>query len=101
MPARDPLTPDAIQAALADLDEWDVSDDGSAIEREIQFEDFRNAVAFIVHLAFEADALDHHPEITNLYDTVSLRLNTHDAGDAVTETDLKLARRIDSLVSGA
>ena len=98
MPARDPLSPEALHAALDALDGWDVSDDGSAIERGIQFEDFRNAVAFIVHLAFEADAMDHHPEITNVFDTVDLRLTTHDAGNAVTETDVELARRIDALL---
>ena len=101
MPDRTPLSADAIGDALAALDGWALSDDGSALEREIQFEDFRNAVAFIVHLAFEADARDHHPEITNVYDTVTLRLSTHDADDSVTAMDVDLARRIDSLVSGA
>lgn len=102
MPARTPLSDADLQAALDTLDEWDTADvdEGSAIEREIQFEDFRNAIAFIVHVAFEAEEMDHHPEITNVYDTVTLRLRTHDAGNAVTETDLALARRIDSLVSG-
>ena len=103
MPARTPLSDADLQAALDALDGWERADvdAGSAIEREIQFEDFPSAVSFIVHLAFEAEALDHHPEIANVYDTVTLRLRTHDAGNAVTETDLELARRIDSLVSGA
>ena len=102
MPARTPLSDAALTAALDTLDEWELADveEGSALEREIQFEDFRNAIAFIVHLAFEAEELGHHPEITNVYDTVTLVLRTHDAGNAVTETDLELARRIDALVAG-
>lgn len=98
MPARDPLSKADLDAALESLEEWELSEEGDAIERELQFEDFRNAIAFIVHLAFEAEAMDHHPEITNVYDTVLLSLSTHDAGDKVTETDVELARRIDALV---
>ncbi len=99
MPARTPLSDDALAAALADLGDWRAEADGagSRIVRDFQFDDFRAAFAFLTRVAFEAEARDHHPEITNVYDRVTLALSTHDAGNRVTETDLDLARRIDAL----
>ena len=46
---------------------------------------------------FEADAMDHHPEWTNVYDRVSILLCTHSAGDKVTAKDVELARRIERI----
>lgn len=99
MPDRQPLSDAQIDAALADLDGWrlESDDDGNWIATDLQFEGFREAVAFLVRVAFEAEAMDHHPEISNVYDRVALALSTHDAGGRVTETDLALARRIDAL----
>jgi 4a-hydroxytetrahydrobiopterin dehydratase len=106
MPGRTPLDPAALAAALAGLPGWHLADgpDGGGvgsnrIVRTFRRGDFRGAVAFLVRVAFEAEALDHHPEITNVYDRVTLALATHDAGDRVTEMDLELARRIDALAS--
>ena len=101
MPARAPLSSDALDAALADLPGWEqASGDGREwIERTETFGSFRAAFAFLARVAFEAEDLDHHPEISNVYDRVTLALTTHDAGDRVTETDLALARRIDGLLS--
>ena len=95
MPARDPLSDDALDAALADVEGW--ARDGQTIARTFSFGDFREAFAFLTRVAFEAEAMDHHPEIRNVYDTVRLALSTHDAGNRVTETDLALARRINAL----
>jgi len=95
MPARTPLSADAIAAALEGLDGWSV--DGDRIVKELKFGSFREALAFLVRVGFEAEGMDHHPEITNVYDRVTLALATHDAGNKVTETDLELARRIDAL----
>lgn len=99
MPARDPLSDADLHAALARLDGWrpEAGGDGGRIVRDFAFGDFREAFAFLTRVAFEAEALDHHPEITNVYNRVRLALNTHDAGGRVTETDLALAARIDSL----
>lgn len=99
MPARDPLPEAALQAAIARLDGWrpEADGDGNRIVRDFTFADFREAFAFLTRVAFEAEALDHHPEITNVYHRVRLALNTHDAGGRVTETDLALAARIDAL----
>ena len=104
MPARTPLTDAEIEAALPAG--WrrqpaDGSGDGrSAIERTFTFGDFREAFAFLTRVAFEAEAMDHHPHVTNVYDRVTLALSTHDADNRVTETDLVLAARINALDGG-
>ena len=95
MPAREPLSDDAIATALSGLSGWRHESD--ALVRELDFGDFREAFAFLTRVAFEAEALDHHPEIRNVYNTVRLAVTTHDAGNRVTETDLAFARRVHAL----
>ena len=97
MPARTPLEAGAIDAALVDLAGW--AREGNAIRKTFRFDGFRGAVAFIVRIAFEAESLDHHPELVNMYDRVTVSLSTHDAGDRVTDMDLELARRIEALAN--
>ncbi|HIG75991.1 MAG TPA: 4a-hydroxytetrahydrobiopterin dehydratase, partial [Bacteroidetes bacterium] len=70
---------------------------GNRITKEYTFANFRTAMGFIVRVGFEAEAMDHHPELFNVYDRVAIALTTHDAGDRVTETDLVLASRIEAL----
>lgn len=93
MPARTPLTDTQISDALADLEGWRHEDD--ALKKTFELSDFRAAVSFIVRLSFYAEELNHHPEITNVYNTVDIALTTHDAGNKVTETDVALARKIE------
>lgn len=95
MPAREPLSEEQINQALEELDGWEFDDD--QLVTSFEFEDFRSAVAFIVRLAFEAEAMNHHPELFNVYNTVDIGLSTHDAGGKVTATDVELARKIDAL----
>jgi 4a-hydroxytetrahydrobiopterin dehydratase len=89
------LSETELSQALAELKDW------SARERKIEaafaFKSFRDAIAFIVAVAFEAEALNHHPDLRNVYNRVSFSLCTHDAGDAVTERDLALAARISAV----
>jgi 4a-hydroxytetrahydrobiopterin dehydratase len=89
------LDHDTVHDALAELDGWEL--DGNAIRRELRFDGFRDAIAFINRVADLADAADHHPELTNVYANVTIVLTTHDAG-GVTEKDLDLARAIDAVV---
>ena len=70
------------------------------LEREFQFVDFREAIAFLNRVAEVAEAHGHHPEIFNLYGRVRLTLTTHDAGNTVTEKDHRLAAAIDALFEG-
>ena len=90
-----PLAPAKITAALADLPGWTLA--GDALAKEFKFGSFREAFSFMVRVAFEAEAMDHHPDWTNVYNRVAVRLNTHDAGGKVTAKDLELARKIQAL----
>jgi 4a-hydroxytetrahydrobiopterin dehydratase len=83
-----------IDTALQSLPQW--RRDGNAIVRECRLGSFREAIAFIVRIAFEAEQRDHHPDLRNVYNRVTIRLSTHDAG-GVTEKDLELARAIDGI----
>lgn len=93
--SREPLTEDQIRAALADLPGW--SYEGGALSKRFVFGGFREALAFIVRVGFEAEQRDHHPTLTNVYDRVEITLTTHDAGDRVTAKDVDLAGAIEAL----
>lgn len=95
---REPLSPDEIGAALDALSGW--THEGDALAKTFTFGDFREALAFIVRLGFEAEERDHHPNLTNVYNRVELALTTHDAGNRVTQMDVDLARAIEQLVRG-
>lgn len=90
-----PLSEDKINEALSDLDGWKHEDD--KLKKEYSFENFREAMAFITRIAFEAEEQVHHPELFNVYNTVNIALSTHDAGGKVTEKDIRLATSIESL----
>ena len=90
-----PLSPDALSAALADLPQW--SGDGEAIRRSAELPSFRAAVDAIVRIADVAEELDHHPDVDLRWRTLHVTLSTHSAG-GVTDLDIELARRIDALV---
>ena len=85
----------AIEAALGELSGW--RRDGDSLLREYRFGSFKEAVSFIVRIAFAAEAANHHPEIGNVYSTVRIRLSTHDAGNQVTRRDLDLAQEIEAI----
>ena len=68
-----------------------------AITRDFVFADFSEAFAFMTRVALLAETMNHHPEWSNVYRTVSITLSTHDAG-GLTELDTRLAKAIDALV---
>ena len=90
-----PLSAAARTAALAGLPGWKFKRD--ALEKSFQFGDFRAAMSFMVRVGFEAEAMNHHPNWSNVYNRVSVRLNTHDAGGKVTAKDVTLAQRIQKI----
>jgi 4a-hydroxytetrahydrobiopterin dehydratase len=92
----EPLNDEQISEALLDLPGW--SHEGDALRRSLEFADFREAVAFIVRVAFEAEQRNHHPEITSVYNRIELALTTHDAGNRVTARDVALAEAIEALL---
>lgn len=90
------LDDDRITTALAELPGW--SRDGDTIERTFEFADFVTAFGFMASCAIVAEKMNHHPEWSNVYRTVSVRLTTHDA-DGLTELDLELAGRMSELAT--
>ncbi|WP_445666167.1 4a-hydroxytetrahydrobiopterin dehydratase [Fodinibius sp. AD559] len=91
----DPLSNDQIADELSELPGW--SHENNKLTKEFEFDNFRDAMAFINRIAFEAEEQVHHPEIFNVYNTVNISLSTHDAGGKVTEKDIKFAKTIESL----
>lgn len=69
----------------------------SFLEKEFIFKDFTEAFGFMTKVAIEAEKMDHHPNWSNVYNKVKIELSTHDAGNVVTEKDLKLSHIIDEL----
>ena len=69
------------------------------LQRTFKFKDFSEAFSFMTRVALEAEKANHHPNWSNVYNTVAISLNTHDEGDIVTEKDRKLAKAIDELIA--
>ncbi|WP_421774105.1 4a-hydroxytetrahydrobiopterin dehydratase [Gracilimonas sp.] len=91
-----PLSEQEIREALNSLEGWEFGDD--VIKKEFSFKDFSEALGFIVRVGVEAEKQVHHPQLFNVYNTVNISLNTHDAGDKVTQKDVDLAKAIESVL---
>ena len=76
---------------------WQETD--NKLYKAFKFKDFSEAFSFMTRVALLAEKMDHHPTWTNTYNSVEIWLNTHDAGDVVTDKDRKLAERIDKLLT--
>ena len=96
--AREKLAEEAVREALVTLDGWSMSREGTAIARTLSFRNFSEAFGFMTQVALAAERLDHHPDWSNVYKTVTIELTTHDAG-GLTELDFRLARRIDMIAA--
>lgn len=75
---------------------WKEAD--NKLTRTFEFKDFIEAFGFMTRVAIAAEKQSHHPNWSNVYNTVKIELTTHDAGNVVTDNDRKLAEIIDSLV---
>ena len=75
----------------AKLPDW--SFDGDSIKRDFKFNTFVEAFSFMTAIALAAEKIDHHPDWSNVYNKVSIHLNTHDAG-GITKLDFDLAETI-------
>jgi len=91
----EPLADDRVDAALTGLPGW--IHEGGALKKRFTFGGFPEAISFITRIAFEAERLGHHPELRNVYGTVDVLSTTHDAGNRVTELDLRLAEGIERI----
>ena len=91
-----PLDEKDIQKALEKLQGWEYRD--NAITTTFEFGNFKEAFTVMTRIAFECEAQEHHPDWTNVYNQLEIRLSTHDAG-GVTEKDIRLATTIESLIN--
>ena len=71
----------------------------NALQKKFVFRDFNAALEVIMKIGFEAEYLNHHPEWTNVYNKLSIKLTTHDAGNTVTHKDIELANRINVITN--
>ena len=92
----EPLSDTVIAEMLRTLSGWEYKDD--KLQKKFEFEDFTRALAFLVKVGVHAEKKNHHPEIFNVYNKVEISLSTHDAGNRVTEKDIKLAQAIESIL---
>ena len=90
-----PLDRPAIEDGLKRAPLWTLAPDGLSISRRFAFADFNAAFGFMTRVALAAEKADHHPEWSNVWNRVEIRLTTHDAG-GLTEKDFALAAFIDA-----
>mgnify|MGYP000291863226 CR=1 FL=1 len=84
-----------INEFLTTLEGWEYID--NAIETTFEFKNFKETFSIMTHIAFECEKLNHHPDWTNVYNTLNIRLSTHDA-NGVTDKDFKLAHAIEGII---
>ena len=89
------LSEDEIEKRLLQLPDWDYFD--NAIHGEFEFENFKDCFSAMSRIAFECEALNHHPKWTNVYNILTITLSTHDV-NGITALDFKLAEAIDHIV---
>ncbi|PSH05506.1 MAG: 4a-hydroxytetrahydrobiopterin dehydratase [Acidobacteria bacterium] len=85
-----------VTEGMQKLNKWSLQND--QIERLLTFNNFTDAMKFVNKVAEIAEQEAHHPDIRIVYNRVTLGLSTHDAG-GITQKDLQMARRIDSLAA--
>ncbi len=89
------LSETEIADKIKKLDGWSYIN--KAIHKEYTRTDFADAVSFIVKIGFEAEKMDHHPDLLlHSWNKIKVTLSTHSAG-GVTENDLKLAEKIENI----
>lgn len=89
------LSEEIIEQKLIRFPDWDYHN--NAIHAEFEFENFKDCFSAMSRIAFECEALNHHPDWSNSYNTLTISLSTHSA-NGVTEKDFKLAEAIEAIV---
>ena len=89
------LSQEDIEKHLLRFPDWEFFN--NAIHAEFEFDNFKDCFSAMSRIAFECEALDHHPDWTNVYNKLNISLSTHDA-NGVTEKDFKLAQAIENIV---
>lgn len=86
------LSGNELDETVRTLSGWELKD--GKLQKSFEFSNFIEAFGFMTRIALEAEKINHHPEWSNVYNTVSVKLSTHDAG-GITDYDIKLANIID------
>jgi 4a-hydroxytetrahydrobiopterin dehydratase len=95
---RRQLDEPSVLRALEQLPGWDMA--AGKLHRELHFDSFVEAFGFMSSMALVSEAMNHHPEWSNVYGRVAIDLITHDAG-GITERDLEWARRASALLGSS
>ncbi|MBO0323943.1 4a-hydroxytetrahydrobiopterin dehydratase [Muricauda sp. CAU 1633] len=85
-----------IEESLKNLSGWSLEDD--MIVKSFKFKNFKEAFSMMTRIAFECEQQNHHPNWENVYNNLTIKLNTHDAG-GVTQKDIDLAKTIESIIN--
>ena len=93
--AREKLTDAAVVEALASLPGWTVVN--GKLHKRFRFNSFAEALGWMVTVGFHADKMNHHPEWSNVYNSVTVNLSTHDLGNTISTWDVELARKMQAL----
>ncbi|MCK5401896.1 MAG: 4a-hydroxytetrahydrobiopterin dehydratase [Flavobacteriaceae bacterium] len=89
------LSESDIEKRLLRFPDWEYHE--NAIHTEFEFDNFKDCFSAMSRIAFECEALNHHPNWTNVYNRLNISLSTHDA-NGITEKDFKLAEAIETIV---
>ena len=86
------LSANELDESVRNLKGWKLNDE--KLEKSFKFRNFVDAFGFMTRIALEAEKMNHHPEWSNVYNNVTIKLSTHDAG-GITDHDITLAKIID------
>jgi 4a-hydroxytetrahydrobiopterin dehydratase len=87
------LSGNELDEAVRAMNGWELKD--GKLQKSFRFSNFIDAFGFMTRIALEAEKINHHPDWSNVYNTVTIKLSTHDTG-GITDYDIKLAKIIDS-----
>ena len=73
-------------------------EENNKLVREFKFDDFTQAFGFMTKVAIHAEKMNHHPNWSNVWNTVTIELTTHDEGNTITQKDRDLAAKIDEIL---
>jgi len=87
------LSGSELEEIVKNLHEWELKD--GKLQKSFKFSNFVEAFGFMTKIALEAEKINHHPEWSNVYNTVAVKLSTHDT-NGITDYDIKLAKIMDN-----
>ena len=90
------LSLEELHEALKKLDNWQLFEEGQALTKTYKFDDFAQAFSFMTQVALYAEKVNHHPEWTNTYNKILVKLSTHDSG-GVSAKDINFALYMDEV----